>query len=410
MHAARGLWAAGADFSIAAVCPRYLLAQAREYLNELGCKEFIWLAEVSGAPNVMAIGDPTETADQGYEDLLRDEKTVAFRDEAKALNSYQRCLVFPGKFDLEQLANLLNAEAKVSFDIAYDLASLDPLAGFKGRIAALITSTSSQLFLDNGAERFEGFLKKLKKLSPSAILLKENRGGSRVFDMFAKEVDEVPAQLGETVNSVGVGDVYSAVFAEHIPYGVSEAAWIGARAATCYSQTTFPDDFKRDVQRSLSLSQEQMRGLGGTFLPWHDRQNYQIYFAAPDFSYVERKELDQALAALEYHNFRIRRPVQENGELDLPSAQHELTRTYLADVALLEECDLVFALPLGRDPGTLVEMGMAMTTHKPVITYDPSSENTNTMVMAGSTVYSTNLDTCLNGVFDAMSKLRADRK
>ncbi|OJF99717.1 hypothetical protein AX761_24970 [Rhizobium sp. 58] len=78
-------------------------------------------------------------------------------------------------------------------------------------------------------------------------------------------------------------------------------------------------------------------------------------------------------------------------------------------MGLLEECDLVFALPLGRDPGTLIEIGMALTLKKPVITYDPLKENANTMVIAGSTVYSDKLDRCLNGIFETMSRLRTTR-
>ena len=72
IHAARGLWAIDAKFAVAAVCPAYLVDQARTYLESMGCAEFIWLAEVSGAPNLMAIGDPTELADQAYQDILRD--------------------------------------------------------------------------------------------------------------------------------------------------------------------------------------------------------------------------------------------------------------------------------------------------------------------------------------------------
>lgn len=152
-----------------------------------------------------------------------------------------------------------------------------------------------------------------------------------------------------------------------------------------------------------------MRGLGGTFLPWHARTDFQIYFAAPDFSYVDRTHLEEALRTLAYHNFRLRRPVQENGELSPQSSMHEMRAAYLGDLGLLEECDLVFALPLERDPGTLVEIGLALALKMPVITYDPLKENTNTMVMAGSTVYSAKLDSCLNGLFDVVSRLRATR-
>jgi len=409
VHAARGLWALDASFAVAAVCPGYLVDQAHTYLESLGCSEFIWLAEVKGAPNVMAIGDPTELADQAYHDILRDEKSVEFLEDAADLKAFKKCLIFPGKYDLTVLKSLLAEDVQASFDIAYDLPDLQQLTPFKGYLAALITSTSSPMFLEKASEDVSSLLDDLRDLSPQAILLKENRGGSRVFDLRIDGVDEVPALLGETVNSVGVGDVYSAVFVSMLGPDVFDAAWKAARAATCYAQTTYPDDFKRDVQRSLALSVDQMRGLGGTVLPWHARPDFQIYFAAPDFSYIDRKHIEEALGALAYHNFRLRRPVEENGELNPQSPMHEMRTAYLGDLRLLEECDLVFALPLERDPGTLVEIGLALAIKKPVITYDPLKENANTMVMAGSTIYSDKLDTCLNGLYEVMSRLRATR-
>lgn len=409
VHAARGLWATGASYAVAAICPAYLVDQARDFLELHGCIEFIWLAEVNGAPNVMAIGDPSELADQAYQNLLRDTKSVKYLDGASGLKAFKRCLIFPGSFDLTALKRLLAGDVQVSFDIAYDVPDLGLLGAFKGNLVAVMTSTSSPMFLEKASGDLTDLMDELRALGSKIVLMKENRGGSRVFDLCSGHTDEVPALLGETVNSVGVGDVYSAVFASILNTGVFDAAWRAARVATCYAHTTYPDDFKRDVQRSLALSIDEMRGLGGTVLPWHARQEFQIYFAAPDFSYVERKYIEEALGALTYHNFRVRRPVKENGELTPQSPMHDMHAAYLADVGLLEECDLVFSLPLGRDPGTLVEIGLAFAFQTPVITYDPLRESANTMVMAGSTVYSGNLDTCLNGVFEAMSKMRAMR-
>lgn len=409
VHAARGLWAVGARYSVAAACPSYLVDQVRDFLDHHGCEEFIWLADVTGAPNVMAIGDQTELADQAYQDILRDAKFVRYLEGAERLKTYKDCLVFPGSFNLPALRDFLCDDVRASFDIAYDVPELGLLDAYRGNISAIITSTSSSLFLKTASLDFSDFLEELRAFGPQSVLLKENRGGSRVFDMQSDEVEEIPAQLVETINSVGVGDVYSAVFVSMLGAGAIDAAWKAARAATCYAQTTYPDDFKRDVQRSFKLTMEELRGLGGTSLPWHARQEFQIYFAAPDFSYVDRKHIEDALSALSYHNFRVRRPVLENGELNPESQLHEMQSAYQADLAMLSECDLVFALPYGRDPGTLVEVGLALAANTPVVTYDPLSENANTMVMAGSTVYSESLNLCLNGVFESLSRVRASQ-
>jgi nucleoside 2-deoxyribosyltransferase len=407
-HAARGLWAAGVEYAVAAVCPEYLVEEAQNYLAKCGCTKFIWLGNVVGAPNVFVIGDATEVSHQGYEDLMRDTKVVKLCDPVPQLDTYQKVVIFPGRFDINKLAGAFSPDARFAFDIAYDLDDLSSLAAYRGRVQAVTISTSSSLFARFGNEDVGGLVAEVKKLTPDVFLLKENRGGSRLFDLHDGSIGEIPATLGKTVNSVGVGDVYTAVMFGLSHRGWTEAAWRGCQAATAYSQSTFPDDIKRDVQRGLLLPLSALQGLGGTALPWHDRPQYSIYFAGPDFSYVEKQELDRAADSLAYHNFRVRRPIQENGELKRPASEGDLRRTYHMDCQLLKECVAVFAVPLDRDPGTLVEIGMAIEMGKPVITYDPRKENENTMVVVGSSVYSADLDACLNGTFDALAKLRAE--
>jgi nucleoside 2-deoxyribosyltransferase len=406
VHAARGLWAATRKYSVAAFCPQYLVEEASRYLSAHGCEDFTWLGDIVGAPNVVVIGDPTEVSHQGYEDLMRDYKQVRLREPLPSLEKYQKAVVFPGKFDISLLLERFSPNAKLTFDIAYDVSNLASISAFQGRTQAIIISTSSPLFMALGKDNVGDLIAEVNTIAPDVLLLKENRGGSRLFNLLDGSVEEIPASLGKTINSVGVGDVYSAVMVSFSEMGWVEAAWRGCQAATVYSQTTYPDDLKRDVQRGFDLSVESLRKLGGTILPWHDRQNFSIYLAGPDFSYVEKHEFDRAADSLTYHNFKVRRPIQENRELARPASQTDLRRTYHMDYELLVACDAVFAVPLGRDPGTLVEIGLAIALDKPVITFDPRKENNNTMVVIGSSVYSSDLDECLNGTFDALAKLR----
>ncbi|WP_434212378.1 nucleoside 2-deoxyribosyltransferase [[Pseudomonas] boreopolis] len=407
VHAARGLWSAGLDYAVAGFCPEYVLGEVQKYLKACGCREFIWLGNVLGAPNLVIIGDVAEVADQGYEDLMRETRSVELFDPIPRIDAYRNAVVFPGRFDLDALSRAFSPEAKISFDVAYDVQDLSLLDSFKGRVGAIIISTSSPLFMLVGKDDVNALLKEVKKLSPSVLLLKENRGGSRLFEIADGTIHEIPALLGKTVNSVGVGDAYSAVMVGLSCRGWLEAAWRGCQVATAYSQSTFPDDIRMDVQRGFGLSLEAIQNLGGTVLPWHDRPLYSIYLAGPDFTYVDKKELDRAAESLVYHNFSVQRPVLINGELKRPASEHDLRQTYLLDYALLEKCDVVFAVPLDRDPGTLVEVGLAIAMGKPVVTFDPRQENENTMVVSGSSVYSSNLDACLNGTFDVIATLRA---
>ena len=405
VHAARGLWASGVAYALAGICPKYLVDEVKDYVLAHGCTEFIWLGEVVGAPNVVVIGDVREVAYQGYEDLLRDRRVVVLNEHLDGLKSYTHILVFPGRFALEALRSAFSADAAFDFDVAYDLDHLSSLDSYRGHLRTIIVSTSSPLFAREAAEHMGGFLSQLKQLQAQWLLLKENRGGSRLFDLDSDAVECIPAQLGETVNSVGVGDVYSAVLSGLSgTHGVVEAAWRGAQVATRYAQTTYPDDLRRDTQRDAQIDLATLRTLWGTFLPWHERPKQAIYLAAPDFSYIDKPEVDRVINALQYHNFKLRRPVEEVGELSEDAPLEKRQAVFAQDIEILNDCATVLAVPIGRDPGTLVEVGWALALSKPGIIFDPRGENNNTMVVAGNAAYSTDLDECLNGLFRVLGQ------
>jgi hypothetical protein len=407
VHAARGLWACGQNYAVGAFCPAYLIEQAQDYLTKHGCKEFVLLGEVTGAPNVIAIADVKEVGHQGYEDLLRDKRKVLPNREHADLGRFHSVVIFPGRYDLGDVVRQLDPHAQVTIDIAYDVDDAEFLRSLSGRIDSVVISTSSELFSSLASSDVAPMLELAKDIGARHLLLKENRGGSRLFDLGTGDIENVPARLDATTNSVGVGDVFTAVFGT-LDNSIRDSAWRGMQAATIYSQTTWPDDLKRDIERELRLPIDVVRGLGGVTLPWHARRGLQIYLAAPDFSYADHAEIRAAVEALEYHNFCVRRPVKENGEADRRAPVESLTAYYVNDVQLLRECAAVFAIPIERDPGTLVEIGLAIGMGKPVVTFDPRSENRNTMVVKGSATYSPDLDLCLNGMFGALSKLYRD--
>lgn len=408
VHAARGFWALGVPFAAAVFLPKYLERSAQRYLAELGCQKFIVFGEVSGAPNVMLIFDPTEVDDQEYETLLRDEKIVKLTEgiSTKEFVEFADALVFPGTYELSAVCELLPTSLRLHIDAAYDVQSVEQLKGLHRPISTIFISTSSKLFEQTGASGIAELSANFATLNLDAIILKENRGGSRLHIYSNNQVLEIPAQLGSTVNSVGVGDVFDATYLAHLDRGPKEAAWRAASASSAYAQTTFPDVFKNDVRRDSMLTLQEREDLGGTFLPWEERATCQIYLAAPDFENADRSAIERAVSALKYHNFNVRRPVAENGELPPDSDLNLVNATYRKDVDLLKASQVVFAVPTGRDPGTLVEVGLAIAWGIPVVIYDAVGECANTMLIAGSDCYSRNLDECLNATFVCLSQSR----
>lgn len=404
-HAARAFWSLNTPFRAAVILPDYLESATRKYFQALGCLDVFVIGYVRGAPNITAVFDATEVADQEYETLLRDEKVVDLSLPDLTGLPCEHILLFPGSFDLEKVCAALPSRASLHVDAAYDIEDPGVLTKIPQRVNTILFSTSSPLFKSLGDGDLQAAAQAFAACTPQAFILKENRGGARMTTAGRAEIEALPAHLGKTINSVGVGDVFGAAFVAHARLGCVEAAWRGTSAAAAYSQTTDPDLFKAYVQRDLKLSLDDLRHLGGVSLPWEQRRDYPIYLAAPDFSYVDRRAIDRAIASLTYHNFLLRRPVLENGELQSCSDPAILQQTYRADRELLKRCSLVFGIPTARDPGTLVEIGLALEADIPVVVYDTASENANTMVMGGVDHYSTELDDCLNAVFRILSRV-----
>lgn len=404
VHAARGLWASGVTYSVAAIYPGYLDKEIRDYLKAHGCSSIYHIGDVKNAPNVIFLYDEKETAHQGYENILRDKKEIEYKKDLNHLFNYNSVVIFPGDFSLSKIFDHIEKNAQISIDIAYGMDDLSPITNSNLNLQLLTISTSSELFENLTKEYYDNLVFQIKSLGVKFLLVKENRGGSIVYD-FSNEVDiDIPAYIDETVNSVGVGDVFTAVMASKIDELGIDSAWRGVQAATCYAKTTFIDDFKRNLNREYLIDIPELKNLLGVRVPWNKRKEINIYLAAPDFSYIDTRLIEEAVTSLNYHNFNVIRPVKINGELSKPVSFITLKETYAKDIKLLVDCDLVFAIPLSKDPGTLVEIGYALAINKPVIVYDPLNENDNTMVIGGAYSYSNNLDVSLNDTFISISK------
>lgn len=140
-HAARGFWALGLPFRAAVVLPEYLEGLTRRYLAEFGCVECHVMGYVHGAPNVTVIVDPTEVADQEYDTLLREEKTVDLISVDFVGLAPLDILIFPGSYDLAGICAQLPSTGRLHLDVAYDVSDPKTLVGLpaplRGRVSGL---------------------------------------------------------------------------------------------------------------------------------------------------------------------------------------------------------------------------------------------------------------------------------
>jgi nucleoside 2-deoxyribosyltransferase len=111
--------------------------------------------------------------------------------------------------------------------------------------------------------------------------------------------------------------------------------------------------------------------LSGVRLSWEERKQKNIYIAAPDFPDVDKTHLDKLCECLRYHNFNIHLPIEENGLVTNNTDINDEMIIFGKDMNLLNNCDLLIAVLLFNDPGTLIEAGIFIKSQKPVIIFDP---------------------------------------
>jgi nucleoside 2-deoxyribosyltransferase len=407
MHAARALWAIGHSYSICYCAPDYLEAQVAENAKQYDAIDVRRFGIVKGCPNVMLIGEPKEAGDQRYEYLLRDSYSCD-TDATALLPSLARSsdvLLFPGGFDLRAVlpvvgASSVNVFADANFE-PHDIT----MFGLLGRLfETLIYSTSSPHFIQQYGGNFVSLRTSLIGKYTNSVMLKENRGGTR----FARETvtSQTPAQSRSVQHSVGVGDCFDAVFVALRQKLTEDAALAYASCiAAEYACTTYPEVFRDAAQAWLRVPAEEIISLSGIALDWEHRPPINIYIAAPDFDHVDRRPLEELVASLKYHNFNPRLPVREHGQMGSDANDARRQMLCEADMRLLNECQLLVAVMLFDDPGTLIEIGIAVERGIPVIVYDPYSRADNLMLTQLPFRISSDLDEIISAVFDRASRV-----
>lgn len=409
MHAARAAWALGADYHLAYAAPAYLTSLIEEFATQHGACKTHRIAEISGSPSVALILEPTEAGPQGYEVLLRESQQASTWDDvvaSLAKEDFSDVIMFPGGYDLKTVLSAFSkSSSPCHIDIAYDVANLEVCAALGRKFESVMLSTSSPLFVeslgsspDRARDAIVGALSEL-------LLLKENRGGVRLYSEDGK-VTEVGAQLRPIEHSVGVGDCFDVAFAvlrnqhpEHV--ALAYASFVAAE----YASTTFPEDFKAGVRRTLKISPETIAEIEGVRLPWESRPAINVYIAAPDFDYLNRSPINAIDEALRYHNFSPRRPVVEHGQArdsDSPARRRQL---FDQDMELLAKCQIVVAVLVDNDPGTLIEIGLAKEQGKPVIVFDPFRLAKNLVLQQLPDVLAASLDEAIGGLFELAARL-----
>ena len=402
VHAARALWAMNVEYAVTYFAPAYMDSHIEMFLKELNCKSIIKLGNVTNCPYTMLIQEAKEIGNQGYEFLYHDDIKIDYDlNSIKKLNSFDELMFISGNYDMNKVLKFVGDDIKIHYDVANNVNDAEELPN-KRLFENLFISTSSNIFKN----QYTGFNSFCNLLKPYAkrIVLKENRGGTRVYDAFLGETYFIPSQTSPITHSVGVGDVYDVVsiVAPYDSYKeqLTLASWISME----YAQTTFPDNFRNSVETLLKTSVKDLMAQGGCILPWDVREKCQIYIAAPDFDFVDTKQIDILCNGLSYHHFTARRPIKENGQMSENSGKNERLQLFCSDMTLLGQCNMLIAVLLHNDPGTLIEIGLAAQRGIPTLVYDPNKIADNCMLTELPTLVSSDLDEIIAKVFNEYSK------
>lgn len=404
VHSARTFWAIKEKYSAAYFSPQYLDSNVEKYLTGLDCFDTIKIGNVFGCPNIQLIENTQETGEQVYEDLLVEERILEYDLEnfKKLLkqNPFDRVLVFPGGFNLDQILKILSqTKAEVILDINYidDLESL--FINYGRKFHTLILSTSSRFFLELNKGNVEKVIERIKTFT-NHFIFKENRGGSFFINFLTNKKIDVQSYPRKIVHSVGVGDSYDAVYSAL--YNENDEMYclnLCSLIASEYAATTYPDDFNKAANGVLQISKDEIISLKGIRLNFTDRKKIHIYLAAPDFDYMNTFHISQIDKSLLYHNFSPHRPIKENGQATKSSSINEKSKLLEADLDLLNRCQILIAVLLNNDPGTLIEIGIAIERRIPVIVFDPYKIAENLFLCGLPDLITSDLDEIITEIF-----------
>jgi nucleoside 2-deoxyribosyltransferase len=403
-HVARTLHALSSHYAAAWIAPAYLDDDCERYFQQLDAPISRKVGNVTGSPNLVEINDSAEAGEQRYVDLLRDKRRIqADPDAMAALIAEFRPTDIIVVIDTwtRSVAELLNvAEARVALDIDHwpddDTIPLDTPP------AIVFSSTSGGPFQRHGRNP-EVLREHWRSIGIPAAILKENRGGSRAWLKGEISV-EAPCFPTATRHSVGVGECFDAAWVaaseqEAPALRLRFASWIASFYAATFNHATFVDE----VHTALTLD-PSFALLEGVRLPWERRPDKNIYIAAPDFPTVDTRLLDELDAALRYHNFTPRRPILENGLADSSMSASLRRGLHAKDVALLEQCDLMIAVPISPDPGTFAELGWFSRSGKPTILFDPHRLARNFFVEGSAARVCETLGSVVDAVYEVLGR------
>ncbi|WP_425393208.1 PfkB family carbohydrate kinase [Ekhidna sp.] len=185
-----------------------------------------------------------------------------------------------------------------------------------------------------------------------ALIVKMGAHGALLYESQSEPPKKIPVFITRRVWPIGSGDVFSAYFAHHWFNGgtLHDSALLASKATANYCNS-------KDLASCNTLDSFEFAEL-----LLEESPKGQVYLAGPFFTYPERWFVNEAWTTLRSFGLKVFSPFHDVGH---GKAKDVVDK----DLEGLNASDIVFAIIDGLDPGTLFEVGYAISKNKKVVAF-----------------------------------------
>ena len=258
--------------------------------------------------------------------------------------------------------------------------------GSSAQHLAIILNAHELLRATGAQDESAGVSRLAEELSASVLIVKAGAVGARVY-VSGSLVGRVPPYRTSAVFKIGSGDIVSAACVHAwVRLGLTEfeAADYASRSTARYCET-------RSISLLAPAELSYLEALPG------EPQGY-IYIAAPFFTLADLWLVEEAARAIAEVGARPFSPFHEVG---IGSPSEVATK----DLEALKNASAVLAIGSGGDPGTIFEIGFAVSMGIPVVVVSQNGRPADMTMMLGTNCIVT--DDFASGVYLASWATRA---
>ena len=240
-------------------------------------------------------------------------------------------------------------------------------SGSKTNHLAVVLNEKEAVALSNKTELLDIRDALFESEKCEVLVIKRGAKGAIVYDDRDSEGRAVPVFKTDRVWSIGSGDVFTSVFGYYWMIenmNAVESSVKASLAAACYCN-----------EKEITGLFSNMRNA--QFESLQPRRRGNVYLAGPIFTMAQLMFIDECRNSLKELGCDVFSPYHDVGIGDADDVVPK-------DIQAIEDCDVMFALLDGMDPGTVFEVGYAVAKGKRVVVFVQNEEKTHLQMMIGT--------------------------